>query len=121
MQSMRGNHTSKREYESSIGLRIACFLVPLIGLIVYAVNIVERPKIAKECGKFAIYGFIVALVITLITYILPLIYKYREGKGLITTVKTTNKYEEDEEFKEMQMNVERYLEELIESEYKENY
>ena len=45
-------------YESSLGLRVICFLIPLVGLIIYAVNIVQNPKIAKECGKVSLIGFI---------------------------------------------------------------
>lgn len=56
-------HTS---YESSLGLRIICFLIPLVGLIIYAINIVQNPKIAKECGKFSLIGFIIALVLFLL-------------------------------------------------------
>lgn len=56
-------HTS---YESSLGLRIICFLIPLVGLIIYAINIVQNPKIAKECGKFSLIGFIIALVLSLL-------------------------------------------------------
>lgn len=54
-------------YESSLGLRVICFLIPLVGLIIYAVNIVQNPKIAKECGKFSLIGFIIGLVISLAT------------------------------------------------------
>lgn len=54
-------------YESSLGLRVICFLIPLVGLIIYAVNIVQNPKIAKECGKFSLIGFIIGLVISLLT------------------------------------------------------
>lgn len=46
-QKEKGIYTS---YESSLGLRIICFLIPLVGLIIYAVNIVQNPTIAKECG-----------------------------------------------------------------------
>lgn len=53
-------------YESSLGLRIICFLIPLVGLIIYAINIVQNPKIAKECGKFSLIGFIIALVLFLL-------------------------------------------------------
>lgn len=56
-------HTS---YESNFGLRIICFLIPLVGLIIYAINIVQNPKIAKECGKFSLIGFIIALVLSLL-------------------------------------------------------
>lgn len=54
-------------YESSLGLRVICFLIPLVGLIIYAVNIVQNPKIAKECGKVSLIGFIIGLVISLVT------------------------------------------------------
>ena len=54
-------------YESSLGLRVICFLIPLVGLIIYAVNIVQNPKIAKECGKVSLIGFIIGLVISLAT------------------------------------------------------
>lgn len=63
-QKEKGIHTS---YESTLGLRIICFLIPLVGLIIYAVNIVQNPKIAKECGKFSLIGFIIALVLSLLT------------------------------------------------------
>lgn len=53
--------------ESSLGLRVICFLIPLVGLIIYAVNIVQNPKIAKECGKFSLIGFIIGLIISLLT------------------------------------------------------
>ena len=54
-------------YESSLGLRVICFLIPLVGLIIYAVNIVQNPKIAKECGKVSLIGVIIGLVISLAT------------------------------------------------------
>ena len=54
-------------YESSLGLRVICFLIPLVGLIIYAVSIVQNPKIAKECGKVSLIGFIIGLVISLAT------------------------------------------------------
>lgn len=60
----KGIYTS---YESSLGLRVICFLIPLVGLIIYAVNIVQNPKIAKECGKVSLIGFIIGLVISLAT------------------------------------------------------
>lgn len=63
-QKEKGIYTS---YESSLGLRVICFLIPLVGLIIYAVNIVQNPKIAKECGKVSLIGFIIGLVISLAT------------------------------------------------------
>lgn len=63
-QKEKGIYTS---YESTLGLRIICFLIPLVGLIIYAVNIVQNPKIAKECGKFSLIGFIIGLILSLTT------------------------------------------------------
>lgn len=66
-------HLNKKEkgiytnYESSLGLRIICLLIPLVGLIIYAVNIVQNSKMAKECGKFSLIGFIIALLLSLTT------------------------------------------------------
>ena len=60
----KGTYTN---YESSLGLRVICFLIPLVGLIIDAVNIVQNPKIAKECGKFSLIGFIIGLIISLLT------------------------------------------------------
>jgi len=65
---IKEKHKEKQEkgidtaYESSLVLRIVSFLIPLVGLIVYAVNIVQNPKIAKECGKFALIGFSLAFI-----------------------------------------------------------
>lgn len=57
-------------YESSLGLRIVSLLLPIVGLIVYAVNIVQNPKIAKECGKFALIGFCIGLALGSIPFIM---------------------------------------------------
>jgi hypothetical protein len=34
-----------------------------MGLIVYTVNIVQNSEIAKSCGKFALIGFTIEIVI----------------------------------------------------------
>ena len=34
---------------ASTGLKVICFLIPLIGIIIFAVNISTRPKYAKQC------------------------------------------------------------------------
>lgn len=57
----------KQPSESSLSLRIVCLLIPLVGLIVYAVNIVQSPKIAKECGKWALVGFSIGIVLSVIS------------------------------------------------------
>lgn len=57
--------TKEKKKESAsnenLGLKIVSMLFPIVGLIVYAVNIVQNPKIAKECGKWALIGFCIGL------------------------------------------------------------
>lgn len=55
---------NKKESASNenLSLKIVSMLFPIVGLIVYAVNIVQNPKIAKECGKWALIGFCIGLV-----------------------------------------------------------
>lgn len=50
----------------NIGLKLVCFLLPIVGVIVYAVNIVQNPKIAKECGIYSLIGFCAGIVITIV-------------------------------------------------------
>lgn len=97
----KGNHSKKRKYESSTGLRIVCFLIPLVGLIVYAVNIVQRPKIAKECGLYALIGFIIGIVIIGICWVCILLSNIRDSTGIITTVTSEEQIEyQDEQYEE---------------------
>jgi len=48
--------------ENYTGLCVISFLIPIIGLIVYAVNIVQNPEVAKPVGRWALIGFIVGLI-----------------------------------------------------------
>lgn len=48
------------------GLKVISFFIPIVGLIVYAVNIVQNPEIAKECGKYALIGFCIGLILSVI-------------------------------------------------------
>ena len=49
--------------EASTGLKILSFLVPLIGLILFAVNYYEKPESAKEYGKMALISVGVGVVL----------------------------------------------------------
>ncbi len=66
---------AKENIENSLenqytGLKIVSFLIPLVGLIVYAVNIVQNPKVAKACGKWALMGFIVGIAIMVTIFVI---------------------------------------------------
>ena len=51
--------------DAAIWLKIVCLLIPLVGLIYFLVKRTSRPVAAKSCLTFAIIGFVINLVITL--------------------------------------------------------
>ena len=54
----------------SAGLNIISFIWPLIGLILYLVYIDKSPRRAKECGKWALIGWIASIVIAIIVCVI---------------------------------------------------
>ena len=54
-------NTSNQDIPST-GLNILSFFVPLVGLILYVVNVDSKPVMAKAIGKWALIGFIVGVV-----------------------------------------------------------
>ena len=58
--------------EGAGGIKWLCFFFPLIGLILFLVWQKDKPLSAQECGKFALIGFIVGLVIGLIGFIVSM-------------------------------------------------
>lgn len=72
-----GIHISRKKeidyskYQNNYGtLKVISFLIPIVGLIVYAVNIVQNPEIAKECGKFALIGFGIGIVLSIVSAVI---------------------------------------------------
>lgn len=56
--------------EPSIWLRVACFFIPLLGLIMFLVERDERPKCAKAYGMAALISIILQVVFVILIYIL---------------------------------------------------
>lgn len=50
---------------ASTGLKVICFLIPLIGIIIFAINISTRPKYAKGCLIASILPTIIFVVVIL--------------------------------------------------------
>ncbi len=48
---------------ASTGLKVICFLIPLIGIIIFAINISTRPKYAKGCLIASLLPTILLLII----------------------------------------------------------
>ncbi len=52
--------------EASGGLKFLCFLIPVLGIIMYAIEHVQRPIKAKNCLKAAIIGFVFSFICSII-------------------------------------------------------
>lgn len=53
-----------RPDDKPIGIvKLLCFFIPLLGLILYLVNMNDKPTSAKAYGKMSLIGFIVGIVI----------------------------------------------------------
>lgn len=79
------NNTEKNEvvYISdnlNVGFKILCFLIPIVGLILYIVEKEKNPSKANSAGKCALWGFIISLSIALIS----IIYIYAAYKNSMT-------------------------------------
>lgn len=111
MNERKSKHNKK--YESSLSLRIISFLIPLVGLIVYASNIVNSPIIAKECGKFALYGFILGIILIASLSLLFNIYNpVSNNNGLLSSSVTTEEdKKETEKVKEYEQKLDQYFKE----------
>lgn len=51
-------------------LRVISFIFPIIGLIIYAVNVGKNEYLAKENSKWAIRGMITAVIIIILVFII---------------------------------------------------
>ncbi len=54
--------------EATMGVKIICFLIPIVGFIIFAINISTKPKYAKQCLTWSILSIIIIflLVVTFI-------------------------------------------------------
>ena len=50
----------------STGMAVLGFFIPLVGLIIWAINKDTKPLMAKSAGKGALIGFIVSVVFSII-------------------------------------------------------
>ena len=52
-----------------IGLKIVCFLLPIVGLILYFVYKSDAPQKSKSACKMAIWGVVLGIVINIIAVV----------------------------------------------------
>ena len=58
------NNSSANKDEAETLLKVLCFFIPIIGVILYFVDRDKYPGRAKEVLKFALIGWLVAILIT---------------------------------------------------------
>ena len=49
---------------ASVGLRVLCWFIPIVGIVLYFVKKDEKPVYAKQCGKVALISIIVNAVLS---------------------------------------------------------
>ena len=62
--------TTNVDLDPNVGLNIVSFIWPFIGLILYLVYLDKSPRRANACGKWAIIGGVVVVVLALIFVII---------------------------------------------------
>ena len=65
-----GYSIKSNNYVVSNSTKIISFLIPIVGLIIYAINIGKNDKLAKESGKYSLLGIVVYVIITLTIFAL---------------------------------------------------
>ena len=65
-QNTKGPQSSAVDQDPSVGLNIVSLVWPFIGLILYLVYNDKSPRRAKECGKWALWGVLAAVVLGVI-------------------------------------------------------
>ena len=67
-------------------IKVLCFFIPILGLILYLVNMNEKPISAKAYGKLSLIGFIVGIVAYVIAIISGILaFTFNFSAPIITT------------------------------------
>lgn len=67
--SMNDENNSSLIDQSSVGLNILSFLIPLVGLIIYLTERDRSPRKANSAGKAALWGVSVTFILSMISFI----------------------------------------------------
>lgn len=89
----------KEELKVPIPLKIICFLIPLVGLIIYVCNVQKNRKYANQCGIVSLIGFILPIIIVVLGGIGIEIYSANKVK-LLTSGSSNNISSEEKKFNE---------------------
>lgn len=70
MSEINNTPKSNDQEELSMLLKIVCFLIPLVGLILYFVWKKDYPVKSKSACQMALFGFIAGIIINVIASIM---------------------------------------------------
>ena len=60
--------------------KIISFLFPIVGILIYAINIGgNNKKLANDCLKYSIISTLMVLIVIIIIIFIPIIYNLKEG------------------------------------------
>ena len=73
-----------REDDKPMGiLKFFCFFVPILGLVLYLINMKDKPISAKAYGKSSLIGFILGIVfyvlLIVFSFLFPFIFMYSDN------------------------------------------
>ena len=83
-------HINNQE-KASFGILVICFLVPIVGIILFAINISSKPKYAKQCIISSIISPIIVIVITAICFFFA---KYTNNGGGLSGIVATKTHDD---------------------------
>lgn len=69
----KGNNVND---EPSPIVKVLCFFVPILGLILYLVNMNEKPVSAKAYGKISLIGFILGIVAYVVAIVCGILFSF---------------------------------------------
>lgn len=72
--------------KASLGIQVICFLLPIVGLIIFAVNVSTRPKYAKECLIASLLPIVIIFSLWLVSYIIFIITVIFEDEEIAKVV-----------------------------------
>lgn len=83
-QSVNMNTVPAQDDVPSTWLKIACFFVPILGLILYLVDRDKHPISAKAYGKMSLIGFIVSIVVGILISVIMTVLSFILMRSALT-------------------------------------
>ncbi|MCI9039109.1 MAG: hypothetical protein HFJ29_04480 [Clostridia bacterium] len=104
-----------QELKAPTILKVVCFFIPLVGLIIYACNISKNKNYANSCGIASLVGLLLPIVIAVIVIVSGAIYSNSLKNDSVFTSGQGISVEEQNEIKSVEGYMEQAKLELLNS------